>query len=107
MACRVHAWFNHYNSHNLGQNVIILADYDRPPGRKISGKGISFPSHVVFVLVNKNGMSCARENHINQQRKDPIPSDFSHLNSIAKIICKFCNCERINSSIIFFFPFIP
>ena len=44
-------------AHNLGHNVKILADYDRPPWRKISGKGLSFPPYVVFVVVNKKGMS--------------------------------------------------
>ena len=59
------------------RNVIIFADYDRPPGRKITGKCFSFPPYVVFVVVNKNGMLRAHgPKHINQQRKDPIPSDF-------------------------------
>ena len=80
--------FNHYYSHNLGHNIKFFADYDRPPGRKIYGKGFIFPPYVVFVVVNKNGMS--RED-LTTLIGNPMPSDFlSLLNSIAKIIC---NCS--------------
>ena len=64
-------WFNHYNSHNLGHNVLIFADYDRPPGRKLSGEGFSCPPYLVFVVVYKNMAWYVAQglNHLNQQRK--------------------------------------
>ena len=54
------AWFNHYNSHNFNHKAKLFADYDRPPLRKISSKGFSFPPYVVFLVVNKISLSPAR-----------------------------------------------